>query len=107
MPVEFEKMKAQRHSAPMKKASEEALVGSIWESPYPLHSRLCGLFSLFAQPRQIGTHQRVSDRRQHSIAAAGNQLVLPELYPVKLFTNDASAIELKGINEAKFSQYRL
>jgi len=103
----LKKKKVKRHSALMKKASEEALTGSIWESPYRLYDRLCGLFSRLAQPRQIGTHQRVSDRRQHSIAAAGNQLVLPELCPVKLFTNDASAIELKGINEAKFLQYRL
>ena len=69
MPVEFEKMKAQRHSAPMKKASEEALGGSIWESPYRLYSRLCGLFSLFAQ------HGRLA---RTSASAIGGSTALPQ-----------------------------
>lgn len=91
----------------MKKASEEALAGSIWGSPYRLYGRLYSQLPLFVHLRQIGTHQRFSERRLHSIAAAGNQLILPELCPIKIFANDALAMELKGINEAKFLQYRL
>lgn len=36
---EFEKKKVKRHSALMKKASEEALTGSIWGSPYLSYDR--------------------------------------------------------------------
>jgi|GEM_PF-5210874 len=86
----------------MKKASVEPLNVSLRGFPYHFYGELCCLLPLFAYFRQVCSHQRLSEQLLYSIAATSSLLILRVLYPIKLFANKVSAIDLLVISLAKF-----